>query len=322
MSSGQSNASGWSKLNASPLLDRAVAEVDVVRVELDQGEVLLAGELGQPLGHGGLARRRAAGHADQERPRRQLTHEAATIAADDALRRVRCTRLRCRAALAARSRFAASPARASCRTSAPLVAGADARTAGRPMTDVPEGQVERRRRAAPASGRRLRFTGRFDAQHRARRHRRRRRLPDPARDLRRRRRLGRPRRAGHDHGRSRTTTATSGGRVDGRRPSAPTTTVGRVHGRDRRRRQRQRHRRLGGADDDGARSRRLHAGRGRPTPPAGSIDSVGRLLRARRRRSPGDRRVASPAIWAACESSRCPPSPRSPAATSATPRCS
>ena len=62
------------------LVERPVAEVDVVRVELDERQVvLLAGELGEALGDGRLARRRAAGDADQERSRRQGVHGAATL---------------------------------------------------------------------------------------------------------------------------------------------------------------------------------------------------------------------------------------------------
>ena len=50
-----------------PDLERLVGERDVVRIELDQGQVLLAGELRQPLAHRGLARAGAAGDADEER---------------------------------------------------------------------------------------------------------------------------------------------------------------------------------------------------------------------------------------------------------------
>jgi hypothetical protein len=62
-----------------PFGHRPPRHVDVVRVELDQREVLRAGELGQPLGDGGLAGRGTAGHADQERSIGHAFHEARTL---------------------------------------------------------------------------------------------------------------------------------------------------------------------------------------------------------------------------------------------------
>ncbi len=53
-------------------LDRLVVASDVVRVELDEREVLLADHLGKALADGRLARARPAGDADEERPRRWL----------------------------------------------------------------------------------------------------------------------------------------------------------------------------------------------------------------------------------------------------------
>jgi hypothetical protein len=58
---------------------RSIAQVDVVGVQLDQGDVPFAGHLGEPLGDGGLPRRRPSRDTDQERPHRQFTHESVTI---------------------------------------------------------------------------------------------------------------------------------------------------------------------------------------------------------------------------------------------------
>ena len=68
------------EIEGGSLLQGQRRQVDVVRVELEQGEVLLARQLGQSLRDGGLAGRRAAGDADQERPVPEGVHGPPTLA--------------------------------------------------------------------------------------------------------------------------------------------------------------------------------------------------------------------------------------------------
>ena len=125
---------------------RAVAEVDVVRVELDEREVAGAGELGQPLGDGRLARRRAAGDADQERPRSAGPRRRSLGSPRDVDCRARgrgCAR-------------AAQGLRLRCRLRRAPQTGSAEIAGGQRMTDAPdgpaEGEPERGTRRSPRAG--------------------------------------------------------------------------------------------------------------------------------------------------------------------------
>ena len=155
------------------LRQRAVAEVDVVRVELDQREVARCRRARPgarpPWSCRTTSRRRrrsgTAGPARCSTGRRR--YRAARATADAS------ARLRCPTPTAPRDRCPSTGRRA------------------QRMTDAPEGpaegEPERGARRSPR-GRRRRVAGRVHAQHRAGGGRGDRRVPDPARDHRRRRR--------------------------------------------------------------------------------------------------------------------------------------
>ena len=204
--------------------------------------MLLAGELGETLGDGRLARGRTAGDADQERSRRQDVHGGATLPFGLVVPAGRAPSARVTTTMPT---WTAGPARlgpCTANTYGRPTAIADRQGGAHRMTDAPEGPGAQAERGAAGvrSGRRLWFTRRLDVEHRPRRRRRGRRVPHPAGDHRRRRRWRRRHHAGLDaggldHGATGTgapgrrrlageVTSTTVGRVTdgGRRSSSPT----------------------------------------------------------------------------------------------------
>ena len=305
MSSAHSKASGWSKSNASRSVERAVAEVDVVRVELDQRQVARAGQLGEAFGDRGLARRRAAGHPDQERPRGEGVHGIATVP-----RRRRCARpagarLRCRR-------------RRACRGPAETAGG---RTHDRRTRGARRRRARARRAAQPRVGDGGSPVGSTLSIVLAV-------VAVVAGFLILRAITDDDDGGGHDHAGAGHGVARSTRRAAPvRRPIAGTsggvtTTVAPLDadqgGRHRARRQRQRDRRLGRVDGDGAADRRLHR-RGADQQHRRAAGDLGRLLRRRQPAGPRGRHDARrPRSSGSCPS-RCRSRRRSSRA-SATPR--